>query len=147
MPPPEGRIRVMRVISRLNVGGPAIQAITLTRRMTGLGYDTLLVRGQEGEHEGSMEALASDLGVRPLLLGGLRRESPMPLIFVPSSAFSGSMYRLPSRPSPHSRFKRRDDQDNWRHPYSAPGAPESWFTPFTAMFSRVTSARAGPGFT
>ena len=31
MPPPEGRIRVMRVISRLNVGGPAIQAITLTR--------------------------------------------------------------------------------------------------------------------
>ena len=63
----------MRVISRLNVGGPAIQAITLTARMTRLGYDTLLVHGQEGEREGSMGGLADQLGVRPRLVPSLRR--------------------------------------------------------------------------
>jgi hypothetical protein len=36
------------VIARLNIGGPTIQAITLTKRLERLGYTTTLVRGHEG---------------------------------------------------------------------------------------------------
>jgi glycosyltransferase involved in cell wall biosynthesis len=65
---------VARIISRLNVGGPAIQAITLTRRLEPLGYDTLLIRGSEAPREGSMDHLAAELDVRPLRIARMRRE-------------------------------------------------------------------------
>ena len=64
---------MVRIISRLNVGGPAIQAITLTRRLEPLGYDTTLIRGREDPDEGNMDYLAEELGVKPVLVGWLRR--------------------------------------------------------------------------
>jgi glycosyltransferase involved in cell wall biosynthesis len=67
------RRRVLRVIARLNVGGPSIQAITLARLLDDRGYETRLVRGREGAREGSMDALAERLGVRPLSLPTLKR--------------------------------------------------------------------------
>jgi hypothetical protein len=52
-PVTEGRqVRVLRVIARLNVGGPSIQAITLSRFLEDRGYETRLVRGREGPREG-----------------------------------------------------------------------------------------------
>jgi glycosyltransferase involved in cell wall biosynthesis len=65
--------RVLRVIARLNVGGPAIQAITLSRLLEERGYETRLIRGREGAREGSMDALAEELGVTPVSLPTLRR--------------------------------------------------------------------------
>ncbi len=70
---PGRAIRVVRVIARLNIGGPAIQAITLSARLERYGYTTTLVRGTEGPDEGNMDHLAAELGVRPLLVGSLRR--------------------------------------------------------------------------
>ena len=64
---------VLRIIARLNVGGPAIQAITLTRRLEPLGYRTTLVRGREEPEEGNMDYLADALAVRPVLVPTLRR--------------------------------------------------------------------------
>jgi len=64
---------VLRIISRLNIGGPAIQAITLTKRLEPLGYVTELVRGSEDPDEGNMDYLADDLGVQPLEIASLRR--------------------------------------------------------------------------
>jgi glycosyltransferase involved in cell wall biosynthesis len=61
------------VIARLNVGGPAIQAITLSRLLEERGYATRLIRGQEGAREGSMDALAEQLGVSPVSLPTLKR--------------------------------------------------------------------------
>jgi glycosyltransferase involved in cell wall biosynthesis len=61
------------VIARLNIGGPAIQAITLTQRLEHHGYATTLVRGTEERDEGSMDELAATLGVRPVLVSPLRR--------------------------------------------------------------------------
>jgi glycosyltransferase involved in cell wall biosynthesis len=61
------------VIARLNVGGPAIQAITLSRLLEERGYETRLVRGQEGAREGSMDSLAAQLGVTPVNLPTLKR--------------------------------------------------------------------------
>ncbi len=56
-------VRIVRIIARLNIGGPAIQAITLTRRLDARGYRTRLVRGREGPDEGNMDYLAAELGV------------------------------------------------------------------------------------
>ncbi len=67
------RVRVTRVISRLNVGGPAIQAITLTSLLEPLGYETMLVRGREDPNEGDMDYLAEEYGVRWLLVPSIRR--------------------------------------------------------------------------
>ena len=67
-------IRVARIISRLNIGGPAIQAITMTRLLEPLGYESLLVRGSEAGHEGSMDHLALELGVAPVRIRTMRRE-------------------------------------------------------------------------
>jgi glycosyltransferase involved in cell wall biosynthesis len=65
--------RVLRVIARLNIGGPAIQAISMTRMLRGRGYETTLVRGSEEPDEGSMDHLAERLDVRPLRVPSLRR--------------------------------------------------------------------------
>ena len=65
--------RVLRVIARLNVGGPAIQAITLSRLLDERGYQTRLIRGREGPREGSMDALAKEYGVTPISLPTLKR--------------------------------------------------------------------------
>ena len=67
-------IRLLRVIARLNIGGPAIQAITLTRLLDERGYATHLVRGVEGADEGTMDDLAVALGVRPTRIATMRRE-------------------------------------------------------------------------
>ena len=50
-------IRVLRVITRLNVGGPSIQAITLSDRLASRGFETLLVHGQLDAGEGDMRYL------------------------------------------------------------------------------------------
>src|SRR5919201_564558 len=66
--------RVLRVIARLNVGGPSIQAIALSRYLQDRGYETRLVRGRESPREGSMDPLAEALGVRPIDLPSLKRD-------------------------------------------------------------------------
>lgn len=71
---PDPPIRMVRVIARLNIGGPAIQAITLTKRLEPLGYNTRLVRGSEGAEEGSMDYLAHELAVSPTLIASMRRD-------------------------------------------------------------------------
>ncbi|HZV27821.1 MAG TPA: glycosyltransferase [Acidothermaceae bacterium] len=68
------RRRVTRIIARLNIGGPAIQAITLTRELERYGYETRLVRGVEDPAEGNMDYLAIERGVVPTLVASMRRD-------------------------------------------------------------------------
>ncbi len=70
----EQPIRVLRVIARLNVGGPALHVAYLTRGLADRGYETMLVAGQIGTAEGSMEYAARELGVEPVLLPVLQRD-------------------------------------------------------------------------
>jgi glycosyltransferase involved in cell wall biosynthesis len=72
--PARDAVRVMRVIARLNIGGPAIQAISMTKLLEMRGYHTTLVRGTEAPDEGSMDDLAEQLGVHPLCVPTLRRD-------------------------------------------------------------------------
>src|SRR6478752_3746573 len=67
-------IPVVRVIARLNIGGPAIQAISLTALMQSRGYATRLVRGTESADEGNMDDLAQRMGVQPTLIASMRRD-------------------------------------------------------------------------
>jgi glycosyltransferase involved in cell wall biosynthesis len=65
---------VLRVIARLNVGGPALHVAYLTEGLDRLGYETLLVAGTVSPGEASMERVALDRGITPLILPELQRE-------------------------------------------------------------------------
>jgi len=67
------KIRVLRIIARLNIGGPAIHTILLSHHMERLGYQTLLVAGQVGSEEGDMHYLAEAEGVEPVIIPRLGR--------------------------------------------------------------------------
>jgi len=69
----ERKIRILRVIARLNIGGPAIHTILLSRHMDRLGYQTLLLAGQVGPEEGDMHYLAEAEGVEPVIISRLGR--------------------------------------------------------------------------
>jgi glycosyltransferase involved in cell wall biosynthesis len=67
-------MRILRIIARLNVGGPSIQAITLTNDLSSNGFKSVLVTGQVGSDEEDMEYLAREKGVNPIKVPELGRE-------------------------------------------------------------------------
>jgi glycosyltransferase involved in cell wall biosynthesis len=67
-------VSLVRIFSRLNVGGPSVHVILLSAGLSGLDYQTTLVLGREDAHEGNMNYLAERYGVRPVILPCLGRE-------------------------------------------------------------------------
>lgn len=61
-------IRVMRVFSRLNIGGPSLHVIHLSSGLIEFGFETLLVVGTTDPHEGDFFDLARARGVDPKVL-------------------------------------------------------------------------------
>ncbi len=51
-------IKVIRIIARLNVGGPAKHVVWLTSGLTDAGFETLLVAGTVPEGEEDMSYFA-----------------------------------------------------------------------------------------
>lgn len=71
-------IRILRIIARLNIGGPAIQAATLSARLSDEHYQTLLACGNVAPGEGDMSYLALSEGIEPAVIPSLGREiSPL----------------------------------------------------------------------
>ena len=68
------RVKVMRVIARLNVGGPALHVAYLTAGLADRGYDTTLVAGTLARGEESMSYVAQQRGVTIEPLEELHRE-------------------------------------------------------------------------
>ena len=63
-------MQIARVITRLNIGGPSIQAIRLTTALTAHGFETRLIHGRLGDGEGDMRYLltpGTDLVFEPVL--------------------------------------------------------------------------------
>ncbi len=67
------RYKVVRLITRLNIGGPAIHTILLTAGLDRSRFAPLLVAGAEAPSEGNMLPLADRVGVRPYSIPELGR--------------------------------------------------------------------------
>ena len=79
-PPPDTtpRVKILRVIARLNMGGPALHVAYLTAGLKERGYDTTLVAGSLARGEDSMAFVAEGLGVEVVRIDELGREiSPL----------------------------------------------------------------------
>src|ERR1041384_1330317 len=67
-------VRVLRVIARLNIGGPALHVAYLTAGLAERGYQTTLVAGTVGRGEESRATVAEGRGVRIETLEDLHRD-------------------------------------------------------------------------
>lgn len=68
------KIKVLRIIARLNIGGPAIHTILLTAGLDKHKFDALLVYGSLGPGEADMLYYASQKQIKPLFIPELKRE-------------------------------------------------------------------------
>jgi glycosyltransferase involved in cell wall biosynthesis len=66
--------KVIRIIARLNVGGPAKHVVWLTSGLKDAGFDTLLVAGKVPEGEEDMSYFAAETGVTPRYIPEMSRE-------------------------------------------------------------------------
>ncbi|MBD3268162.1 glycosyltransferase [bacterium] len=66
--------KIIRVIARLNIGGPAIHVILLAEGLNSEKYETLLLSGKEAPEEGNMHDLAQRKGVEFTVIENLGRE-------------------------------------------------------------------------
>jgi glycosyltransferase involved in cell wall biosynthesis len=78
MSTPPDPVKILRVIARLNMGGPALHVAYLTAGLRELGYDTTLVAGSLARGEDSMAFVAAGLDVDVVRIDELGREiSPL----------------------------------------------------------------------
>lgn len=66
--------RILRIIARLNIGGPAIHVTLLTKKFGAPDYESKLVCGSIDAQEGDMTYFAREHGVEPQIIPGLGRE-------------------------------------------------------------------------
>jgi Glycosyltransferase len=67
-----GMPRIVRILNRLAVGGPVLNAVYLTKYLAP-EYETLLVVGEKEEHEKSAAYLAEQLGIQYISINGMGR--------------------------------------------------------------------------
>ena len=67
-------IKVLRIIARLNIGGPAIHTVILTEGLDRNRFQSLLVCGSTGKDEGDMFYYARARSVTPIFIPELKRE-------------------------------------------------------------------------
>ncbi|MBZ9578189.1 glycosyltransferase family 4 protein [Patescibacteria group bacterium] len=62
------KIKILRIIARLNIGGPAIHTILLTEGLDKSRFEAILVTGLAEKYEGDMFYLAEEKGVGPIII-------------------------------------------------------------------------------
>jgi glycosyltransferase involved in cell wall biosynthesis len=67
-------VKIVRIIARLNVGGPAQHVTWVTAAMRETGHDTVLVTGSVARGEADMKGFALSHGVRPVVIPEMSRE-------------------------------------------------------------------------
>lgn len=73
MTPPARAVKILRLITRLNTGGPAMHTVLLTRGLNGSRFSSRLVTGLVGPAEGDMSYYAVRRGVEPIVIPELGR--------------------------------------------------------------------------
>ncbi len=71
---PANKMKILRIIARLNVGGPARHVVWLTEGLQPYGCETLLVAGVVPPGEDDMSYVAAASGVQPFTLPQMSRE-------------------------------------------------------------------------
>ena len=66
--------KIIRVITRLNIGGPAIHAVLLSQAFSNESFSTYLVTGSPDPGEGDMTYLAREKNISPKYLPELKRK-------------------------------------------------------------------------
>ena len=67
-------MRILRIIARLNVGGPARHVVLQTRDLQGDDFQSWLIAGSVPEGEEGMDYLAEESGVYPIYVPEMSRE-------------------------------------------------------------------------
>lgn len=67
------KLKILRIIARLNIGGPAIHTILLTHGLDKSRFESILVTGLPEKSEGDMLYLAEQKNVRPIIIPQLKR--------------------------------------------------------------------------
>lgn len=67
-------VQVVRIIDRLNAGGPAKNVVWLTSGLEAAGFQTKLITGRCAQGETDMSYLAQAAGVEPLVIPSMSRE-------------------------------------------------------------------------
>ena len=62
------RTRILRIVTRLNTGGPTVHLVTLCHALAERGYEQWLVAGREGSRERSMKAFVQAQGLEPIFI-------------------------------------------------------------------------------
>ena len=88
-------MKILRIIARLNVGGPARHVVWLTDGLRANGYDTLLVTGVVPPGEDDMTYFAQAAGVTPHVIPQMSRE-----ISLRDALASWKLFRLMLRERP-----------------------------------------------
>jgi len=68
------KIKVLRIITRMNVGGPARQAALLSSELGKKDFDCVLLTGSLSESEGDMSYIAAENGIKPIVIPDIGRE-------------------------------------------------------------------------
>ena len=71
---PKEKIKVLRIIARLNIGGPARHVIILNSGLNKKRFSSHLVAGAVSEGEGDITHMAREMDIEPLIIPELRRE-------------------------------------------------------------------------
>ncbi len=88
-------MKILRIIARLNVGGPARHVVWLTDGLRANGYDTVLVTGVVPPGEDDMTYFAQSAGVTPHVIPQMSRE-----ISLRDALASWNLFRLMLRERP-----------------------------------------------
>src|SRR5688500_16219471 len=74
-------MKILRIIARLNVGGPARHVVWLTKRLNDDEFESHLIAGTVPKGEENMNYIADEHGVKPVFIEEMSRElSPGDLI-------------------------------------------------------------------
>lgn len=77
------RVRIVRIIDRLNIGGPARHVTWLTAGMNDDEFETVLITGTVPPGEGDMGWFAREAGLEPLVISEMSRElGPQDLLVI-----------------------------------------------------------------
>ncbi|CAN5765598.1 glycosyltransferase family 4 protein [soil metagenome] len=74
-------MKIVRIIARLNVGGPARHVVWLTKALNNSEFETILIAGRVPDGEENMEYFAEENGVAPVYIEEMSRElSPKDIV-------------------------------------------------------------------